>query len=216
MVEIIHIGHSCFKIRGKQATLITDPFNPEMVGIKFPSIEADIVTVSHDHKDHNFIQGISGEPVIISGPGEYEAKGTRIIGLATYHDEQEGTKRGRNTVYRIEIDGISIVHCGDLGHKLNDKETELLDGVDILLIPVGGEAIISSATASEVVAQLEPKIVVPMHYKTTKINQEIFGKLQEVNVFLKEMGKEGILPQPKLTITKDKLPDELMVVVLEQ
>src|SRR3989344_7371081 len=100
-MDIIHLGHSSFRIKGKKASVVTDPFNPQMVGMKFPKIEAEIVTVSHGHTDHNYIEGVEGEKMIIQGPGEYEIKGVKIIGLSTFHDDKNGVERGRNTVYHI-------------------------------------------------------------------------------------------------------------------
>lgn len=215
LMEITYIGHSSFKLKGKSAVVATDPYDEKMVGLKFPKIEADIVTVSHQHEDHNNIQVIEGTPVVITGPGEYEIKGVKIVGVATFHDDMKGDKRGKNTVYHIKIDGISIVHCGDLGHKLDDKKLEMLDGVDILMVPVGGFYTLSASEASELASQLDPKIIIPMHYNHTKLNQNTFGQLSAVDVFLKEMGKEGIQPVEKLVVTKEKLPAELTVVVLE-
>lgn len=214
-MEISHLGHSSFKLRGKNVTLITDPFDPAMVGLKFPKLEADIVTISHDHNDHNFIKEISGNPLIINGPGEYEVKGADIIGLASFHDNQKGKLRGKNTIYRISLDDVSLVHLGDLGHELDDRDIEALDGIDILLIPVGGFFTISASEAMAVISKLEPNIIIPMHYLTEKYNQENFAKIATVDNFLKEMGKVGITPQPKLNITKDKIPAEPTIVVLE-
>lgn len=214
-MDITYLGHSSFKLRGKSATLVTDPFNPEMLGLKFPVVAADIVTISHNHADHNYFTAVGGVPVIVSGPGEYEVKGVNIIGVSTYHDNSNGRERGKNTVYRINMDGISLVHCGDLGHKLSDKDKEIFSGCDVLMIPVGGFYTITVKDASEIVTQLEPGIVIPMHYKLPSTKQKIGENLAEVGVFLKEMGKEGIQSQPKLNITKDKLPPEMTVVVLE-
>jgi L-ascorbate metabolism protein UlaG (beta-lactamase superfamily) len=214
-MEITHIGHSAFKIRGKSATLVTDPFNAEKLGLKFPEIEADIITVSHQHSDHNDVTRITGNPIVISGPGEYERKGVKIIGLASFHDVVKGAERGKNTIFYIEMDGISIVHLGDLGHKLSDKEREVLNGADILMIPVGGFYTISADIAREVVVQLEPSIIIPMHYQTAKLIPSIAEKLAPVTAFLKEMGKEGVVSVPKLNISKDKIPTEQTVVVLE-
>lgn len=214
-MDITHIGHSCFKLRGKSASVITDPFDPEMVGIKYSKLETDIVTISHGHNDHNFTGQLTGNPTVISGPGEYEVKGIRIIGISSFHDGEGGTLRGRNIMYHIEIDGISIVHLGDLGHKLDEKQTEHLDRVDILLIPVGGIYTITAPEAVAVVSQLEPRITIPMHYGSSNLNQKNFGQLSDVISFLKEMAKEGIVAQPKLSITRDKLPIEPTVVVLE-
>lgn len=215
-MEITSLGHASFKIRGKQATLVTDPYDPSLVGLKFPrNIEADIVTVSHDHPDHNYVTAVSGQPFVIRGPGEYEVKGVAMVGIATFHDEAGGGKRGRNTLYRIDIDGVSLVHLGDLGHKLTSEQLDALDGVDILLTPVGGFYTIDAGVAAQIVGDLEPKIVIPMHYNRAGLNQDGFGELQPVSAFLKEIGKEGVAPQPKLTISKDKLPTELQVIVLE-
>ena len=192
-----------------------DPYDPDMLGIKYPKVEADLVTISHDHPDHHFAAAVEGSPIILSAPGEYEVKGVKVFGISVFHDDEKGVKRGKNTLFRIEIDKVSILHCGDLGHKLSDKELDLIDGVDILLVPVGGFFTISAQVASEVVAQVEPKIVIPMHYNEDRINQENFGQLTKVDVFLKEMGKPDITPVPKLSVTKDKLPAELTVAVLE-
>lgn len=215
IMEITHLGHASFKIRGKNVTLVTDPFNPQMLGIKFPSVTADVVTISHDHEDHNFKGQLEGEPIIFSAPGEYEVKGAKIIGIPTFHDNSKGTERGKNTVYRMTVDGVTIVHCGDLGHKFDDIQLETLEGANILMLPVGGFYTIDAATASEVVSQVNPSIIIPMHYNTPSLDQKVFSKLAGVEVFLKQMGKEGIFPQQKLVITKDKLPVEPMVVVLE-
>lgn len=214
-MEITHIGHSSFKLKGKAAVLITDPFDPDFVGLKFPKVEADVVTISHQHDDHSFSQGVDVSSIVIAGPGEYEVKGIKIIGVSSFHDNNKGLERGQNTIYRIEMDGISLVHLGDLGHKLDEKSLEILDGVDIAIIPVGGYYTITPQIAVEIISQLEPKIVIPMHYATSNLREDLVSKLSGVDMFLKEIGKEGIQPIPKLGITKDRLPAELTVVVLE-
>lgn len=214
-MEITSLGHSAFKIRGKAATIVTDPFDGTMVGSKFPAISGDIVTVSHNHPDHNKADLIGGTPMIISGPGEYELKGVRITGIGTFHDDEKGVQRGNNTLFHILIDGVGIVHAGDLGHKLSEEQEENLPSVDILMLPVGGVYTLDAKGAASVVTQLEPKIVIPMHYKTARHDAKTFGELSPVEAFLKEIGKEGILPQPKLVVGRDKLPAELQVVVLE-
>lgn len=214
-MEIIHLGHASFKLRGSKVTLITDPFNPDMLGLKFPEIPADVVTVSHDHQDHNFVDNITENPVIISGPGEYEVKGTNIVGISTYHDEVEGKERGKNTVFRYEIDGISLLHCGDLGHKFSDAQVESLNGIDILLIPVGGFYTLSMKNVVEVINQLEPNIIIPMHYHNSLLDPKQFGMLLSVDAFLKEMGKGNVVPVPKYSVTKDKKPLETTIVVLD-
>ena len=127
---------------------------------------ARIVTVSHQHPGHSYVQGIGGEPKLVTGPGEYEISGVLIIGIATFHDGEGGKKRGKNTVYLMEVDEVSVCHLGDLGHVLTAEQVEEIDNVDVLLLPVGGVSTIDAPMAAEVVRQLEPKVVVPMHYKT--------------------------------------------------
>lgn len=214
-MEIIYFGRSSFRLASRSGKVITDPFDPAFTGLKFPKTEADIVTVSHEHPDHNYIAQIGGLPLVIRGPGEYEVKGIKIIGVSTYHDAVKGAEKGKNTVYRIEMDGISLLHCGDLGHKLEDKELEMLDGVDVVMIPVGGFYTVDAHLASEIISQLDPKIVIPMHYRSAIKSTEKSDKLVPVDDFLKEMGKTGLAAVPKLIVTKDKLPAEQTLVVLE-
>lgn len=214
-MDITYLGHSAFKLRGKNATVVTDPYDEKMVGLKFPRhTTADIVTVSHEHHDHNAIAAIEGSPFVVRGPGEYEVKGVAIVGTRTYHDTEKGAKRGTNTIYRIEIDNVAVVHLGDLGHPLSSEEIESLDGVDILLIPVGGFYTVDAATAANLVHEIEPTIVVPMHYSQAGLTAG-GSQLTPVSVFLKEMGKESVVAQSKLSITRDKLPEEMQVIVLE-
>lgn len=216
LMEISYLGHSCFKIKGKQATVVIDPYSPS-VGFRMPKVEADVVTISHAHADHNFIEGVRGEPFVIFEPGEYEIKGIEIWGVATFHDDEGGAKRGKNIVHHIKIDEITIVHLGDLGHKLTPEQIEHLNEVDVLLVPVGGFYTIDAAAAREVIDQLEPKVVIPMHFRTKKHNEELFKEVDGLDVFLKEMGEEKIEPQKKLKIkNKSELPEERKVIVLKE
>jgi L-ascorbate metabolism protein UlaG (beta-lactamase superfamily) len=137
------------------------------------------------------------------------------MGIPSYHDTEQGAKRGKNTIYRIEIDGLSIVHLGDLGHTLSAAEVDNLDGVDILMIPVGGFYTIDAAAAVSVINEIEPSIVLPMHYGRADLSEKIKSNLATRETFLKEIGKEDVVPQPKLMITKDKLPEQMQVVILE-
>jgi len=172
---------------------------------------ARIVTVSHQHEGHSYIQGISGEPRPVTGPGEYEISGVLIIGIATFHDGERGRKRGKNTVYLMEIDEISVCHLGDLGHVLTGEQVEEIDNVDVLLLPVGGVSTVNAPMAAEVVRQLEPKAVIPMHYKTPTLNWE----LEPVERFLKEIGAKEVNSQPKLSLTKSSLPSSTQVFLLD-
>jgi L-ascorbate metabolism protein UlaG (beta-lactamase superfamily) len=215
-MEITYLGHSSFRIRGKIATVVTDPFDPQVVGLKLPKhVEADIVTISHEHKDHNYTSGINGSPFVVRGPGEYEIMGIGIVGLSMFHDAKKGAERGKNTVYRLEVDGVSIVHMGDLGHILSSEQVDEIDGVDIVMIPVGGKHTINAVQAVSIINEIEPSIVIPMHYDRPGLNKEYCGGLAPIADFLKEFGKDDSVPQSKLIITKDKLPAETQVVILE-
>lgn len=214
-MEVSYLGHSSFKIRGKNATLVTDPYSSEMLGLKFPKVEADMVTISHAHEDHNKKEEVEGSPFVIFAPGEYEVKGVSVFGIASFHDSSAGAERGPNTIYLIEMDGLRICHLGDLGHKLSDSQLEELDGVDILLLPVGGTYTLGPKEASEVISQLEPKIVIPMHYRPPKADQAVLEKLAELSEFTKQMG-EKVQVLPKLQVIQDQLPEEMQIIVLER
>ena len=218
-MDIKYLGHSSFRIRGKTAAVVTDPFDPKMVGYSYPKVTADAVTISHAHPDHNQkdliasrIEGVP--PVIIQGPGEYEIKGIKIYGYSTYHDQKEGQERGKNTVYVYSVDGINILHCGDLGHTFSDQLLEELDEIHILMVPTGGFYTINEKEAMAIVRQVDPHIVIPMHYNESG-KDKAFAQLSGVDAFLKESGKT-VEPISKLSITYDKLPEELEVVVLSR
>lgn len=215
-MEITFLGHSSFKIRGKDVTVVTDPFDSKMVGLTFPKSEADIVTVSHQHPDHSASIQIGGEPFVIDSPGEYEIKGCMIFGIPSFHDMVGGEEKGKNIIYAIEVEGVRICHLGDLGHKLSDKQLEELSNIDVLLVPVGGTATIGPEEAASVISQLEPRIVIPMHYQMPGINLEVFGQLKTLAEFLKTIGEEEIVPVPKLVLSRDKLPEERQTIVLEK
>jgi L-ascorbate metabolism protein UlaG (beta-lactamase superfamily) len=209
-MEITWLGHSCFRLRDKQATLITDPYSPDL-GYSLGKQSADVVTLSHKHPGHSFVEGISGNPKVVKGPGEYEISNTLIIGVSTFHDNEKGVKRGKNSAYLIEVNEVSICHLGDLGHVLTDDQVEELGNVDVLLLPVGGVSTINGSVGAEIVRQLEPKIVIPMHYKTAAIKRN----LEPVDGFLKEIGAHDINPQAKLSVTKSSLPLSMQVILLD-
>ena len=214
-MEIQLIGHSCFRLKGKKAIVVTDPYSPS-VGLKLPKLKADIVTISHNHDDHNNFAAVGGtlqrkKPFVVTGPGEYEIAGVSIFGTASFHDNCQGKERGPNTIYLINFDGLKLVHLGDLGHKLNDHQLEEVDGADLLFVPVGGTFTLDAEGASEVVSQIEPKIVIPMHYRLAGLKID----LKPVDDFLKALGVENVKPLAKLNITRDKLPEERQVVVLK-
>lgn len=211
---ITWLGQSCFKLQDKigsdGVTLVTDPYSDD-IGLKMPRFEADIVTVSHSHHDHNNIGALRGNPFIIDTAGEYETRGVFVEGVEAWHDAAEGKERGKNIIYRIEMEDISITHLGDLGHILDAKQLEKLEGTDILLIPVGGKYTINAAKAVEVISQIEPRIIIPMHYKVPGLKIDLDG----VEKFIKELGLKP-RQEEKLKISKKDLPQEDMeLVVLE-
>ncbi|HTY81421.1 MAG TPA: MBL fold metallo-hydrolase [Dehalococcoidales bacterium] len=208
-MDINWLGLSCFRIRGSQAIIITDPFPPES-GYALGKQTADIVTVSHQHANHNYVQGVSGPPRIVKGPGEYEISGVLVLGVPTYHDAVKGQSRGKNTAYMFEIDGVTICHLGDIGHVIEDRTLEDLGKVDILMLPVGGVTTITASMAAETIRKIEPKVVLPMHYKTPGSKLE----LEPLEAFLKEMGQATVEPKPKLNINKNNLPLTMQVTVL--
>lgn len=212
-MEIVYLGHASFRLKGKNAVVVTDPFDPDMVGLKFPKVTADIVTVSHEHKDHSAVENVKDFRMIIDSPGEYEVKGVSIIGFSSFHDDSKGQLRGKNTVFVIEMDNLRIAHLGDLGRKLTGSEKDVLGGVDILMIPVGGVYTIGPEEAAETVREVEPYIVLPMHYRTEGMNEQNFGKLHSFEDFLK-ISNLPVVREDKLAVTKESLGEEQKIVIL--
>jgi len=208
-MEITWLGHSCFLIRGKEKTIITDPYHPDL-GYRLGEPEADIVTLSHFHPGHNYIEGVANEPKRIKSPGEYEIGGIFITGVATFHDNRKGDLRGKNTIYIIEMDDITLCHLGDLGHPLAAYLIEEIGDIDILFLPVGEVSTMPIDTALEIVRQLEPPIVIPMHYKT----EAFTGDLSPVDKFLDKMRIRELEARPKLSITSSSLPSSTQTIVL--
>jgi len=185
-MEITYLGHSCFKIKTKEATLVADPFDPELIGIKFPLTDCDIVTVSHNHPDHNFLGRLRNYRKVINEPGEYELSNISIIGIPTFHDTKKGEERGPNTIFVYETEELRIAHLGDLGHKLTEKVVEEMGDINILMISVGHPMSLATSETVEIVRQIEPEIILPMHYKMQ--NQK--GKAANLispDEFLKEL-----------------------------
>jgi L-ascorbate metabolism protein UlaG (beta-lactamase superfamily) len=208
-MEITWLGHSCFRLKGKQATVITDPFSPA-IGYTLGKVTADIVTVSHPHPGHSYVQGVADEPRVLKSPGEYESGGVLTVGVHTFHDNEKGAQCGKNTVFVIDVDDVMICHLGDLGHVLTAEQVAEINGVDVLLIPVGNVSTIDAVQAAQIVRQLEPKIVIPMHYKTEAEKKD----LETADRFLKEMGVKEAIAQPKLLVNKSSLPLTMQVVML--
>jgi L-ascorbate metabolism protein UlaG (beta-lactamase superfamily) len=216
MAKISWAGQSCFQIsvsnsRDHSADIVIDPFDEE-IGLKVPNFSADILLVTHDHHDHNNVKAIKGTPFLIDGPGEYEVKEVFIKGIPSFHDDKEGKEKGTNTIYTIEAEGMRFCHLGDLGQKqLTDEQLEKIDSVDVLMIPVGGEGYtIDSAQAQKIIAEIEPKIIIPMHYGLPKLKT----KMDDVSKFLKTMGKNSVVPQDKLTVKASTLSKDGMEIVV--
>ena len=207
-MEISWLGHSCFQLRGKNVTLITDPFSPQL-GHSLGKISAPIVTISQNAPGHFYADGVAGIPRVVRGPGEYEISDVLITGVASYHDQKHGQELGRNTIYIIHMDDLVICHLGDLGHILQEEQLEEVADADLLLVPIGGQNTINATQAAEVISQVEPHIVIPMHYSLS-----IGDTANPLDKFCREMGIEAINPQPKLSITRSALPAETQVVVL--
>ena len=211
---ITWLGHACFKIQSKNhedVTILCDPFD-KTIGLKVPRAAADILTVSHEHFDHNHRASAKGDVFIIDGPGEYEVKGVYIYGISSWHNTKDEEDRGPNTIYRFEMEEMSLVHLGDLGHNLTNLQLEKLQKVDILFIPVGGVYTINAKKAVEVINQVEPRIVIPMHHKIPGLKVKLDG----IDKFCKEI---GVCPTEKLDkfriMRKDLPADETKVVLLK-
>ncbi len=209
-MEITWLGHSCFRIRGKDATIVTDPYDRSL-GYVMGKPTASIVTVSHHHPDHDCVAMVGGKPKIVDRPGEYEISDVIITGIPSFHDNQRGALRGKNTAFLIELDEMTLCHLGDLGHVPSSEQVEEMSDVDILLTPVGGVSTINAAAAAETVSLVQPKIVVPMHFKTEVVRRE----LEPLDRFLKEMGLKNVTTQPRLTVVRTGLPAQTQVVILD-
>jgi len=212
MVKIKWLGHACFEVKDK-VTVVTDPHDGVNIGIPPPKSSADIVLISHDHFDHANGKNLVAKPdaIVVDRPGNYEVKGVKIKGVATYHDDVKGAKRGPNTVYVFELEGLRICHLGDLGHILSPDDIEEIGKVDILLTPVGGTFTIDATAASKVVEQLKPKVVIPMHFKVPGLKLP----LASVEEFLK--GKDNVkrLTTNEVEVKKEELPSETTIMLLQ-
>ena len=198
-------GQSCFKIQSGDLVIVVDPFSKD-IGLTPPRFRADIALVTHQHHDHNNLESVAGEPFVIIGPGEYEVKGAYIHGIETFHDTKNGKERGLNTIYLIEVEGIRLLHMGDYGEEMDhdSRFLEKVGEVDILLVPVGGTYTIDGQSGARLTKDVEPKFVIPMHYKIQNLNIPLADNSQ----FLKEMGARNAEPQEKFTIKKRDMPED--------
>ncbi|MCJ7655021.1 MAG: MBL fold metallo-hydrolase [Dehalococcoidia bacterium] len=207
------LGHSCFLITSETGLrIITDPYST-VGGINYSPVNeaAGVVTVSHDHRDHNNVAAVPGKPEVITGSGTKTAKGIQFKGIASHHDKSKGKERGANTIFCFTVDGIRLCHLGDIGHELSREEIAQIGNVDVLLVPIGGVFTIDAKVASEVVDDLKPKVIAPMHYKTPKCDFPITG----VEDFL--AGKKNVkkLNSSETEFKAGKLPEATEIVVLQ-
>lgn len=211
-MTISWLGYSCFKIQDKNATVLIDPYAPE-IGYKLGKQNVDLALFSHRHFSHNHRDVLGGSPLIFDKPGEYESKGVFVYGVPSFHDKKQGQEKGNNIIFRIELEGVSIVHLGDLGHELGPEQKEKLSGLDVLLIPVGGGDSLDYKSAAAIVNELEPRIVIPMHYQLPDQKTKLDG----VEKFAKEMGVAAKAELDKLKISRKDLPeDETKTIILQK
>ncbi len=215
-MNISYYGHSCFKIITKpfgrateEVIIFTDPFD-KSIGLRPPQGHADIVFVSHNHYDHNNVSVLKDNPVVIDLPGEYSVKGINAIGLPSFHDNQGGKQRGINTIFVIEAEDLRLCHLGDLGCDLDSKQFEEIDGIDILFVPVGGKYTLNGNKAENIIKKIEPKIVIPMHYKIKGLSLDITDEKK----FCAEIGNCPSQKVSKLTFKKKDVEGKNMEVVL--
>ena len=208
-MEITWYGRACFRLKGREATVITDPCPPS-TGFVGGKHDVDLLTISHDHVDHAYTRSITAA-LTLTRPGEYEFRDLLITGVRSFHDGERGALRGENMIFAIEVDGVHVCHLGDLGHLLTEEQLAELGPVDVLLVPAGGQVTISPPEAAEVVSQVSPRIVIPMHYAVDGGS----GDLLPADKFLHEMGAADAARQPKAALTPSNLPEETQVVLLE-
>ena len=213
-MKVKWLGHACFLLTSVSGLrIITDPYASGVYGLDYapPTETADIVTVSHDHSDHNNVAAVKGNPQVVQGVGSQQAKGVQFKGVASAHDQSSGKERGANTIFCFALDGLNVCHLGDLGHDLSDQTVAAIDAVDVLLIPVGGNFTIDAAVANRVCQKLAPKVVIPMHFKNDRCPgfpvagvDDFIGKRQQVKTIA---GSE-------VEIKKEQLPSGTETVVL--
>jgi L-ascorbate metabolism protein UlaG (beta-lactamase superfamily) len=215
-MNIQYYGHSCFKITTKPAgrgqdevVVFIDPFD-KTIGLRPPQGQADMVLVTHDHHDHNNVSALRGEFRVIDTPGEYSVKGVNIVGISSYHDTKEGQERGKTTIYILETEEIRICHLGDFGHDLSEKQLEEIDGVDILMIPIGGKYTIDGKKASEIVKKVEPNMIIPIHYKISGSTLDV----EDEKKFCSDMGNCPKERVAKINIKKKDLEEKSMQVLI--
>jgi L-ascorbate metabolism protein UlaG (beta-lactamase superfamily) len=212
-MEITWYGHSCFRLAERSmATVVTDPYDYRSVGYEPLKLKADIVTISYNSPEHNYLTAVKCDPHAISGPGEFEIGGVFITGVQTNGQAKHTEGELRNTLYVIEYNGMTVAHLGNLNRVPSQTEVEELGPLNVALVPVGGINSLNAAKAAEVISLLEPNIVIPMQYETSDSTL----KLDPLSKFLKEMGLAEVEKVQSLKITSvGSLPEETRVIVLD-
>ncbi len=218
-MELTWYGRTCVRLRGKDAVVVADPYQ-SIVGPTGRGISGDIVTVSHPDDEPlpkakgrlsrdggTHLPSSLDDAFVLDGPGEYEVKQVLLTGVRTYRDDQRGTERGRQTAFAVELDGIHTIHLGDIGHLLTEEKLGDIGSVDVVCVPIGGA--LTPTKAAELVAQLDPSIVVPMPVCADEAECD-----DAMKRFLHEMGAQPT-PQSKLSVSPSSLPQETTTVVLE-
>jgi L-ascorbate metabolism protein UlaG (beta-lactamase superfamily) len=213
LVKVEWHGHACFELQGKSVTIVTDPFRG--IGISEPKAAADIVLCSHSHQDHNNVKPVLGKDgqVLEGYVGSKNVKGVFIKGVAAFHDEATGSKRGKNSIYAFTLDGVQFCHLGDLGHDLSSETVKEIGNVDVAFVPVGGYFTIGPEVAARVCEKLKTRIIIPMHYRMPGLSS-MFDQLNTVNDFLK--GKKNVerMKGPTVNVEQGKLPNETKIITL--
>jgi len=213
-MEVTYFGLNAVRLRGKEAAVLIDPYDPKL-GLAAMRLSVAIVARTHDEPTHFSLQGLGSDYYLVASAGEFEVRGVALHGIQTYHDGKRGALRGKNYVYVIDIDDVTVCHLGHLGHMLDEAELDAIGSkVDLLLVPVGGGSHIDSAQATAIVNQIEPKIVVPISYRLPGLNT-LGQDLEPVDKFAKEMGLTDLTPQPKLQLTGAPTTGETKLVILE-
>ena len=213
-MEITYFGLNSVRLRGREAAVLIDPYDPKL-GLSPVRLNVQVVALSHDDPTHFSMQGLGSDYHLVQGAGEFEIQGIALHGIQTYHDRKKGGERGKNTVFVIEVDDLRVCHLGHLGHALDEAQLDAIGSkVDVLLVPVGDGSHINATEATEIVNQIEPKLVVPISYKLPGLAL-LAQNLEGVEKFAKEMGATDLTPQPKLQLTSSPATEETKLVILE-
>ncbi len=212
-MKIKWVGHACFLIEGKEGRVMTDPYG-ESIPYRPPDYTADVITVSHDHFDHNAVERVKGSPTVIRGEGTHSAAGIHFQGIASFHDESGGTKRGANTIFTFEMEGLKMAHLGDLGEAMSDEKMATLGEVEVLFVPVGGHFTVGPDEAAALVKRLPNlKVVIPMHFKTDRLGDNF--PIAPVDNFARKMQNVKRIGSSEVALSRESLPVQQEVWILD-